>query len=345
MNPYESLPPEAFWRTAVANKRTLDISGLANFRTKLSRSEVIATAGSCFAQHIAKRLRLSGFNYLDVEPAPDWLPANKRAEYGYELFSARYGNVYSSTQMKQLVMRAFGKFTPAETVWHSDGRYFDPFRPSIEPGGFASEEEALHSQASHLRAVGAMFKKIDVMVFTLGLTETWRSKEDHAAYPACPGVQGGTFDPDRHEFVNLDYATILSDMRFVIDRLTRLRPHLRFILTVSPVPLTATASGNHVLTATMHSKSILRAVAGKLRELYPNVDYFPSYEIINSPVFGGQFFEANLRSVRPEGVDFVMGSFLRECCLEGDATSPQPVAEVDDDDVLCDQEILEFYAQ
>ena len=65
---------------------------------------------------------------------------------------------------------------------------------------------------------------------------------------------------------------------------------LRFLLTVSPVPLTATNSGNHVLVATVDSKSRLRAVAGQLARTVSRVDYFPSYEIISAPPFRGSFF-------------------------------------------------------
>jgi hypothetical protein len=93
-------------------------------------------------------------------------------------------------------------------------------------------------------------------------------------------------------------------------------PNIRFILTVSPVPLTATKSNNHVLVATMESKSILRAVAGQLMTNNTHIDYFPSYEIINSPAFRGVFFESNQRSVNGHGVNFVMDSFFR--CLSND---------------------------
>ena len=42
----------------------------------------------------------------------------------------------------------------------------------------------------------------------------------------------------------------------------RRTPKLRILLTVSPVPLTATAGDDHVLLATTYSKSVLRAGRG-----------------------------------------------------------------------------------
>jgi hypothetical protein len=72
-------------------------------------------------------------------------------------------------------------------------------------------------------------------------------------------------------------------------------------------------SGNHILVATMGSKSILRAVAGQIASQFNFVDYFPSYEIINSTPFRGSFFEPNQRNVNHSGVYHVMNSFFH--CL------------------------------
>jgi hypothetical protein len=136
-------------------------------------------------------------------------------------------------------------------------------------------------------------------------------------------------------------------------------------LTVSPVPLTATNSGNHVLIATMESKSILRAVAGQMKRRFGFVDYFPSYEIINSPPFRGTFFESNQRTVNHVGVNHVMDSFFK--CLhskfpmsdmpkiqtkdnEKPATSSTR-PELDkkavkrDEDVICEEELLNAFAK
>lgn len=131
----------------------------------------------------------------------------------------------------------------------------------------------------------------------------------------CPGTVAGEFDEKHHEFINQGFVKIKSDLSEAIKLMKELNPRLKFILTVSPVPLTATKSGKHVVVATMASKSVLRAVADQLVTHRANVDYFPSYEIINSPIFKGAFFEPNQRSVNPYGVNFVMDHFFK--CLEG----------------------------
>ena len=115
------------------------------------------------------------------------------------------------------------------------------------------------------------------------------------------------------------------------------------------MPLTASASGEHVLNATSHSKSVLRAVAGKLTAQHEWVDYFPSYELVTAPVFGGRAYEANMRQVAASGVDFVMGTFLREFCETDQPAAPPPARRqrqvAKDDDIVCDEAALEFFAR
>jgi hypothetical protein len=59
---------------------------------------------------------------------------------------------------------------------------------------------------------------------------------------------------------------------------------MRFIVTVSPVPLASTFKDQDVVVANGGSKATLRAVAEELHRRYDFVDYFPSYEFVtNSP--------------------------------------------------------------
>ena len=114
------------------------------------------------------------------------------------------------------------------------------------------------------------------------------------------------------------------------------------------VPLTATASGQHVLTATSYSKSVLRASAGLVAEELDHVDYFPSFEIITHPVFGGRFFASNARSVKPEGVETVMGHFFADQarCFGLQAEEDQKAAEpgYSETDIQCEEALLDAFA-
>jgi len=340
-NPYRALPDRQFWKVAVGDRYPLAIDQLYEKKYSISVEDGVATCGSCFAQHIGRRLHASGFNYLDVEPAPTSITAHERVSNGYGIYSARYGNVYTAAQLLQLIERALErlKFDEAWELAGQDGqiRYVDPFRPNLAPKGYATPEEMLEEQHRHLAAVRELFSKLDVFVFTMGLTELWRNKDTGAVYPIAPGVTAGRFDPDLHDFHNLTYEETLQDMLAFIDIMKEINPEFRMLLTVSPVPLTATAESRHVLISTMHSKSILRAVAGELERRFDFVDYFPSYEIVMSPPFRGMFFQNNMRTVHDQGVDFIMGHFFAQ--HQPDDLSQDKASELDNEE-FCDEAFL-----
>ena len=53
-SPYTDLPPRAFWRTGVSEQNPLTITDLYRRKFEIGFEDKIVTAGSCFAQHIAK---------------------------------------------------------------------------------------------------------------------------------------------------------------------------------------------------------------------------------------------------------------------------------------------------
>lgn len=309
-NPYVGLPETAFWKRAVAAHNPLEISQLWQPKFPVARKRKVITAGSCFAQHFSRALVARGYGWLDAEPAPKLLSDDQALAFNYGIFSFRTGNIYTARMLLQWLIYAFDDVAPPDEVWEKEGRFYDPLRPGIEPDGFASPEELMASRLSTLEAIRAAVLDADVFVFTMGLTECWRARDSGFEYAMCPGTMAGRFDPERHEFVNQRFVGIRRDMRSALKILRRVNPKLNVLLTVSPVPLTATASGEHVLTATSHSKSVLRAVAGEVAADFDHVDYFPSYEIITHPAYRGMFYAPNQRSVVPQGVNHVMESFF-----------------------------------
>lgn len=354
-SPYSSLPSRNFWKTGVAEQHPLTISGLYKKKFPIGPETAIATAGSCFAQHIGGHLRKNGFHVLDAEPAPPGLDAETAKSYGYGLFSARYANIYCVRQLLQIAKEAFGEFTPADAVWERDGRFFDAMRPSVEPNGLASAEHVKRHRESHLRFVRQLFESADVLIFTFGLTEAWVHAASGTVYPTAPETIAGSFDPKRHEFKNFTFNEIIADFLEFRSLLQRHKPEIKFLLTVSPVPLTATATDEHVLQATTYSKSVLRAVAGELYMNYSDIDYFPSYEMVVSPFSRGFFFESNLRSVNAGGVAAVMRVFFAEHRPEARPAraarraSAQAVAGKDrnrnEEEAACEDELLEAFAK
>jgi hypothetical protein len=332
-SPYKSLPDHAFWRRAVAEMAPEQVGPVARAPFRLAPHDAVMTAGSCFAQYIGAMLQATGFNYLVTEPAHPLFQPEQAKAYNYGVFSARYGNVYTARALRQLFERAYGHFAPREDIWvEPDGSLLDPFRPQIQPGGFLSHREYELDRAKHFAAVRRAFEGLDVLVFTLGLTEAWISREDGAVFTLCPGTSGGDFDPARHEFHNFTVSEVVADLCAFTDALRQVNSRAKLILTVSPVPLVATARADaHVLAATTYSKSVLRVAAEMLTQLLPNVAYFPAYEIIMSRAFdAGTYFAADRRNVVAPGVAHVMRVFAESfagVAAPPAAPPPAPAAE------------------
>jgi hypothetical protein len=347
-NPYDGAPGYRRWSRGVAAKGAAT-DPVVSWPWKLVKSDKVAAAGSCFAQHMARYLKGSGFSFLDTEPPHPVLGAKVAEEFGYGVYSARFGNIYSSRQLLQLIRRSYGKFRPTEDVWEDSGRFFDPWRPAVQPDGFATKAEFDHDRAKHLAAVRRMFEELDVFVFTLGLTETWISTADGAAFPVCPGTVAGRFDPAKHAFVNLDVEAVTGDLTAFVSELRAVNPKARVIFTVSPVPLAATAEDRHVLVSTIASKSVLRAAADKVCK-QDGVDYFPSYEIITGPQARGRYFADDLRSITEDGVEQVMRLFFRHVAGEELQVGAETVEQQPDQyaeamkkvvAAMCDEEMLD----
>ena len=351
-HPYVTLPPRAFWRSAVAGADRDQFAGLYLPKFALTRDSRVATAGSCFAQHIGAHLRAAGCQVLDAEPKPSAMTDAVAKAFGYGMFSARYGNIYTARQLLDLLNEVTLGAPDPRFVWERAGRFYDALRPTIEPDGLDSADEVVLLRQSHLAHVAQLLRQTDVLIFTLGLTETWVDRATGRAFPVCPGVVAGQFDAGQHDLLNQTHAQVLADLAACRAVLKTFNPAMKLLLTVSPVPLTATASGDHVLSATSWSKSTLRGAAGEFAAAQTDVDYMPSYELIThpaaQPLHGGHWFDPNLRSVSAAGVARVMRFFLAAHGLV--EVTPKPVVQetreddMPEDDISCDEVLLEAFA-
>jgi hypothetical protein len=310
-HPYRDAPDRAFWGRAVS--ANFDVKQLVPLDgSLLAEGDRVMSAGSCFAANIVPYLERNGITYVWAErPHPSFAEVHEE-RLSYHKFSAAYGNIYTVRHLRQLIERSLGLFSPREDRWHLPEGIIDPFRPGLR---FVAQSDLEFDALTqrHLAAVRSALAEADVFVFTLGLTEGWESTLDGAVFPACPGtVYGrGAFSPERHRFHNFSVAEMVEDLGAAMTLMRQIRPGLRFILSVSPVPLVATATQEHVLPATIYSKSALRVAAQEVLQKVPGVTYFPAYEIVTGPQAPWEFFEADRREPSRLAIDTVMSVFLK----------------------------------
>jgi len=306
-HPYRSIPSYSRWKQGVnegVDSREL-IAGL-RFRG-LRQDERVFSAGSCFASNVIPYLEKAGIAYVRTEQRPPALSPFQDG-LGYEQFSARFGNIYTSRQFLQLLLRCTRQWAPHEDRWRTPAGLVDPLRPGLRYLATSDEEfDALIR--SHLSATKAAIEAATVVIFTLGLTEAWHAA-DGAVFPVCPGTVAGEFDPAQHHFMNLSTSQVTEDLLECRAQISKINPNARFVLTVSPVPLTATATGKHVVVASLESKAVLRAAVANAQAADPEIEYFPAYELLMGWHTPSGSWEPDMRTVTTAGLEYVMSALL-----------------------------------
>jgi hypothetical protein len=350
-NPYSFLPDHRFWRKAVTSVPPFAIDPVVREPPfVITTRDKVATAGSCFAQEIAHALQASGYHYYLAEQPPEGMSAQEALRRNYSMYSCRYGNIYTTAQLRQLIDRAYGRFVPQLDVWtrSEDGRFVDPFRPRIEPDGFATPDEMRADRERHLAAVRHMLETMDVFVFTFGHTETWRHKSDDAILQLAPGVAGGEWDPDVFEFYNMTVSEVVRDFLAVVDRILEVNARTRIIVSVSPVGIIATYEDRHVVESNSVVKSILRAAADEVVRARPNIAYFPSFDLATLSATVPLFYREDMRRISPYGVDRVMRMFFDRFTDRAQRKAAEAIVRIDvaaeaesNSRIVCDEEAID----
>jgi hypothetical protein len=128
----------------------------------------------------------------------------------------------------------------------------------------------------------ARLAQADVVIVTLGLIETWRDEATGIWLNAPPPFYLAKREPDRFQLVVTSVEQNVLALEALRDRLKIARPQARFVVTVSPVPMDTTFTGEDVFVANARSKSVLRAAAGQFCDRHDDVAYFPSYELVTA---------------------------------------------------------------
>jgi GSCFA family len=292
---------------------------------KLRREDKLFAIGSCFARGIESALIMQKMEVLSRTTAFDSFPAvNNEMKLG---FTNKYNTFSMCNELRWALDRA-AKFPLESLVDIGNGLFYDPHtNPALQLAGL---EETIHRHEI-LESVTRRIVECRVVIITLGLAEVWRDKIADIFLNHTPIPEALRSHPDRYEFHITNFAQNLSNLERIHTLLSQFgHPDVQVVVTVSPVPLMATFSGEDVVIANTYSKSMLRTVAQEWAAAHKNVHYFPSYEIVqNSDRV--VTWEEDLRHVKGEVANHVMKLFLRHY-FEGSpvtasklTASPNPV--------------------
>lgn len=267
---------------------------------KLSKNNTFFTIGSCFARNVENHLIKNKIPLLSKMPNVEGrlFKSGGEARTGYQ-------NVYTPGSVLEM-SRLINSNDKYHSIVENKGLHYDLLTHGLNG---LSEEECKNVRDGMLESY-TKIASTDVLIVTLGYIEAWYfgpAKSWVNQSPAEPKLRSIASD---FEFKVLEYEKIHSMLTVAINNFKLQNPLIKFIFTVSPVPLGSTFTDDHILVANQRSKSTLHAVAQKLSREFDEVDYFPSYEMVSLSDRKYAFMEDNMH-VKSSVVASVMERFFK----------------------------------
>ncbi|MGF1515875.1 MAG: GSCFA domain-containing protein [Elainellaceae cyanobacterium] len=262
----------------------------------------IFAIGSCFARNLEKALIQKQAQVISADPDSEVMELRTNLLTGLL-------NKYNPVSIYQELQWASGHSSfPEHGFIEYEGKYVDP---ALRAQARKGDLDLMRSRQQQLRQYFARAFTSDLVIITLGLTETWFDRTTQLALAECPSPRLLKQYPQRFGCKVLTYpecATVLSATHALLKKYGQL--NLKVVLTVSPVPMERTFSGQDVIVANMMSKSTLRSLSGAFAAATDGVDYFPSYEAAmgSNPRL---VWMPDRRNVTDAAVNQIVGEFIR----------------------------------
>ena len=274
---------------------------------KLRRDDNFYAIGSCFArgleQFLAKRnigIESAAPEFAKLQPAKTRVTALG--------FTNKY-NTYSILNELRWALDPNATFPLRSIAQLTETTWYDPHtNPTLH---FTGLEETLERRAL-VQTVTKRIRNCRAVIVTLGLAEVWHDVQADVFVNCTPIPSLFKTQPDRYEFHLTNFANNLANLEAVYTLLSQYgHPDFHIVVTVSPVPLMNTFSTMDIVVANTWAKSLLRAVAQEWAAAHANIDYFPSYEIVQNSDRAA-VWEPDLRHVRSAGIQHIMELFLQK---------------------------------
>lgn len=239
---------------------------------QLEPKEPIFTIGSCFARNVERELLNRGFE----------VPMRKLLNTPeFKSLDPGHINNFGTPSIFNEIAWAFGDMSfDEETAFLeiANNRYVDLHMiPSVRPASL----DVLRARRTGLFKATRTLAECGVMIMTLGLAEIWWDEEAQLYLNSAPPRSILRKSPDRFSLHVLDLDTCIDYLSRAFDLIFRhADSEMQVIITVSPVPMSATHRDTDVMTANTYSKSLLRVAAEYIAHSYDQVTYFPSYETV-----------------------------------------------------------------
>lgn len=228
---------------------------------RLDHQSRLLSLGSCFAEAMGSRLAQEKFPIL-VNP---------------------FGTLFNPLSIHQILSYGLVKTFPASEhrVAHSGQHFHYDFHSSF----FAEDASTLDKVIKDkLILLQEYLAQLDCLVLTWGTAYAYSLKTQNKIVANCHKQPSLLFDK-----ILLTPDEILASFHHVYPALKALRPHLKIILSISPV--------RHIKDGLLEnslSKAHLRMAAAALSQENEDIYYFPAYELLLDDLRDYRFYESDM---------------------------------------------------
>lgn len=250
----------------------------------VTKDTALVAFGSCFAANISKYLHARDYNVLTMT--------------GNKSYVTSMGDgIVHTFAIRQQFEWAWLNKVPSVDLWHG-----------YKAEDFGYDEEARQDTLK-------LFNKAEMFIITLGLSEIWYDEPTGEVF--WRAVPADKIDPSRHKFRVSSQAETLANLHAILKLIRDHRGDVPVMISVSPIPLTATFRPVSCVSANAVSKAILRSAVDELirQANDPKLFYFPSYDVVTT-AFNHQW-TIDRKHVYPHVLDFNMKIFEHFFCDPG----------------------------
>jgi hypothetical protein len=237
-----------------------------------SHSDRFVTVGSCFSDAIGNRL----------------------LRYKVRTLANPFGNIYNPHSIHKVMHYSMANTPPAPSTYlesqgiHLNYDFHSEFSSLNKP---ALEHTLKHT----IESTHSFLKNASWLIITYGTAWVYER------------ISSGELVANCHKQPANDFSKLLLTQKKIIEsfekfhaELKGFNPAIRIILTVSPVRhIKDTLELNSV------SKAVLRLACHTLKEAFPDVDYFPSYEIMMDDLRDYRFYKPDMLHPSGEAEEYI----------------------------------------
>lgn len=244
----------------------------------LSNGQPIMTQGSCFAVNFAKALIRKNYPVAHLF-VNEWINTTHANAIFFNYLNTtnhyEYSPIYENSKYEQDVIN------------------------------FLNKSMKGNSKKEFIEAVQAS----NVFILTIGVSPIWCNKSSNTYCLA----------PDKNNMSDYIMKTTSVEsnsinIAFILSQIKKINKKINIFLTLSPAPLNATNEYPSIFEADCVSKSTLRLAIDKVMKEYPEINYWPSFEIVRwlgshlAPVYGSD--DGHPRHVSNWLVDSIVNKFI-----------------------------------